>query len=241
MEENQVPEIESQARELGWQPEEEFKANPANEGKKWRSAEDFMDRKSLFDKIEDQHKEIRNLKKGVDALTIHNRTIEESAYKRALQDLRAERKRLLEEGEFAKAEEVRDQMDELRAKQPAVQAQPQEPPELTSWRQKNTWYNDDPDMTAWADSKAQLLARSGKTPNEVLSQLEKDVRTVFPQKFRNPNKEDAPRTESPGTKSKSDSFRLTAEEERVMRTMLRAGVKMTEQEYKEQIKKSRGV
>ena len=64
--------VEVQARDNGWVPEENFKANPQNEGKKWRTAEEFMDRKSLFDMIDDQHKELRRLRDGMTALQQHN-------------------------------------------------------------------------------------------------------------------------------------------------------------------------
>ena len=48
VQEVQLSEVEIQAMEHGWKPKEQF---DESSGKKWRSAEEFMDRKSLFDKI----------------------------------------------------------------------------------------------------------------------------------------------------------------------------------------------
>lgn len=249
--ENQAPEpneIELEAAEHGWVPEEEFKANEKNAGKKWRSAEDFMDRKSLFDKIEDQHKQIRDLKRGVDALTKHNNGIEQATYERARKELAAERKKALEDGDFAKAEELRDRIDEVKEQQTRAVAAPQQPtehPEFTQFKSNNPWYQKDVKMTAWADGMGTLLARQGKSPSEVLTEINQLAREEFPEKFarpRNPNKDDAPDVgKGRQSRAAADSFKLTADQERIMETMIRAGAKITRDEYKAQIKRSMGL
>jgi len=245
-----VPEVEAQALEHGWMPEEDFKADPKNSGKKWRPAEEFMDRKSLFDKIEDQHKQIRDLKKGVDALTLHNKSIEQSTYERARKELAEERKAALKDGDFAKAEELRDRIDEIKVAASTAQATPQtqqEAPEFVQFKQQNDWYQgntrDAVKMTAWAEGYGFILARQGKSPADILVEVHKAAREEFPEHFnkRNPNKNDAGAAPT-GRQSRAvaDSFRLTPEEDQVMKRMIRAGVKITEAEYKEQLKKAKG-
>lgn len=236
--------VEQEAMQHGWRPKEEFDAVEANAGKKWRTAEEFMDRKSLFDKIDAQHREIKDLKRGLNGLAEHNTKIEKAAYQRALQDLRAERKAALEEGDVLRAEELRDQMDEIKEKaatvvpQPAV---PEVPQELLNWRNENPWYEKDQVLTSFADGLGQRLMRSGRSPVEVLKEVERQVRENFPEKFRNPNKGNAPQMESGSRRTqKADTFRLTQEEERTMRTMIRAGAPITEADYIAQIKKLRG-
>jgi len=243
----EVPDVEAQALENGWQPEEDFKADPKNAGKKWRPAEEFMDRKSLFDKIEDQHKQIRDLKKGVDALSKHNQTIEQATYERAIRELKAERKKALEDNDLAKAEDLRDRIDEVTSQKqsaPVATAGQQEHPEYTQFKQSNPWYEKDVKMTAWADGMGALLARQGKSPSDVLVEINKLAREEFPEKFvkRNPNKDDAPDvTTGRQSRSTAGTFKLTEEEERVMKRMIRAGAKIDEKEYKEQIKRSKGL
>ncbi len=243
--------VEQEAMDHGWQPESEFQADPKNEGKKWRSADDFMDRKSLFDKIGEQHKELRNLKKGIDALSQHNATIEKSAYERALKELRAERKKALEDNDIVRAEEIRDQIDEVRDRQAAAPkvAQSQEAPEFTQWKGMNSWYGNDVALTAWADTVGRTLSGQGKSPAEVLVEVARLAREEFPHKFnkRNPNKDDAPRTNTGGRPAggSRETFQLTEEESRIMNTMLRAGVKqdgkpMTKESYIAQVKRAKG-
>jgi len=238
-----TPEIEVQAQEHGWQPEESFKADPKNAGKKWRPAEEFMDRKSLFDKIEDQNKEIRNLKRGMDSFADHNRRIETIAYEKALATLKAEREQALEDGELVKAEKIRDKIDDLKAAPPVTPQVQKEAPEFTEWKKANDWYLSDDDMTAWADAKGSKLAKQGMTPPEVLKEITKQAKSLFPAKFRNPNKDsDAPVVEAGKQRvARGDGFKLTADEEKAIDNMIKAGAPITKEKYIADIKKSRGL
>lgn len=240
----QLSEVEQQALEYGWKPEDEFKADPANEGKKWRTAEDFMDRKSLFDKIDSYHRKVKDLEKGMNALAQHNSKIEKSAYERALRELRNERKAALEEGDLVKAEEIRDRIDEIKeqtATPPVVQ--PQTNPVFDAWVAKNQWYVEDRKMQAFADGLAnQMIADGVKDPHEVFAAVEREVRETFPTKFRNPRKDTAPNLDVSAKKAAaSDGFKLTPQEEKIMQDMIRAGAPISKEEYIKQIKESRGV
>jgi hypothetical protein len=241
----QPSEAEVAAIAHGWRPKEEFDADERNQGKKWRSAEEFMDRKSLYDKIDDQHKKIRNLEKGLESLAIHNKRIEETSYKKALQELKSQRKLALADGDVVKAEEINDEIDELREKQvtapPALPPVRGEPPQLTAWKSRNTWYGADGDLTVFADGVGNKLLQEGKSPDEIFTEVEKRVKSAFPHKFRNPNKELAPDVGTGSRKVKGDSFTLSSDEERIMNNLLRSGAPITKEEYIQQIKKSRGV
>ncbi len=123
----------------------------------------------------------------------------------------------------------------------------QEAPEFVQFKQQNDWYQgssrDAVKMTAWAEGYGFILARQGKTPPEVLSLVHQAAREEFPEHFnkRNPNKDGAG-TDTTGRQSRAaaDTFQLTAEEDQVMKRMIRAGVKITEAEYKAQLKKAKG-
>lgn len=245
-EEPQVNEIEEQARAHGWKSKEEFEADPDNAGKKWRTAEDFMDRKSLFDRLDSYNKEVRDLKRGIAALSEHNRKIEKLAYEKALRELREERAKAIEEHDLEKIEEIRDQMENLRAQHRAAQVVPQTPPEqnprFLQWVEKNKWYVSDEDMRAFTDGYAAHLWNSGvKDPETALSMIEKRVKEVFPAKFRNPNKDRAPTLEGGQRREsrKSDDFKLTESEERILTSMIRAGAPITREEYIKQLKETR--
>jgi hypothetical protein len=236
--------VELEAREHGWRPKEEFEADEKNAGKKWRTAEDFMDRKSFFDKIDTVNQENKTLKKAVQQLSIHHANVEKIAYKKALEELKAQRKAALEENDLVKAEEIRDQMDEVKEQinnvAPPVQVQ-EEPPELAQFKARNTWYQKDRALTRYADSLGRDLIAQGMSPAEILKQVEEAVREDFPEKFRNPNRDEAPEMVTSGRKSvPTERFRLTEDEERVWKNFEKAGVPMTRDEYVADIKKLRG-
>jgi hypothetical protein len=241
----QVSEIEVQASEYGWKPETEFRANPANEGKKWRTAEDFMDRKPLLDKIETYSRKVKDLEKGLNALAQHNQKISEQAYERALADLKAERRAALEEGDLVKAEDLKDRMDMV--KQQAAQTKsiiPTAPtnPAFDEWVANNSWYNEDRKARALADGIAQNLVEQGiRNPAEIFATVEREVRETFPNKFRNPRKDAAPFTEAGNKKAPTkEKFELTPEEERIMNTIIRSGAPLSRDDYIKQIRESRG-
>lgn len=237
----QLSEIEQRAMELGWQPKEEFEANPANAGKKWRDAEDFLDRQSFFDHINSLKQEVRQAKRAAQLLAEHNRKIEQVSYERALAKLKAERKEALENQDYAKAEEIRDQIDDLKTK--AVQTTVPEMPSdsnavVSAWMERNKWYTQDNDLRVFADGYAVNLYNSGvRDPKEALPLIEAKVRETFPNKFRNPNKDRPQSLEGGGQQKQSKStFTLTPEEEKIMDTMLKAGVPLSREEYIKQIK-----
>ena len=244
MAENETPpetpeysEIELQALDHGWKPKDQF---DESSGKKWRTAEDFMDRKSLFDKIDDQHRQIRDLRRGMDSFAEHNRKIEVLAYEKALKDLKAQRKEAIAEGDMLRAEEINDKMDEIRST--AVQAiqstpPPQPPAEFNAWLAANPWYQNDPDLRAYADGVGNQLVASGVKGQELLAEVARKAREFAPHKFRNPNKNNAVPAETGGRKStKEVSNTLSADEERIMNNMIRAGAPITREEYIKQLR-----
>lgn len=253
-EENQAPEgqeeqpqlapIELEAIEHGWKPEEDFKADPKNEGKKWRSAEEFMDRKSLFDRIEVGNHEVKQLKKTLQQLSQHHANVEKRAYEKALADLKAERKAAIADNDMARAEELRDEMDDLRDKinevKPPVDIPAGPPPELIEFKTRNSWYQRDDAMTRYADSVGQELFNQGLPPHKVLEGVEKRTREAFPEKFRNPNRESAPEMVPSGKRAGTTTgFRLTDEEEKIVKNFVATGI-MTRDQYVAELKKLRG-
>jgi len=234
--------IEAEARALGWQPKAEFDANPANAGKKWRSAELFMELTPLFEKIDSLHKQNKTLDKGLKALAEHNKKIEVAAYNRAKAELQAQRRAALEDNDIVKAEDIRDQIEALpKPAAPSIPTGPAEPPpQFIEWRARNRWYDMNEDARLFADTFGVKLHNSGVHPDEVLKQVEAKVRQTFPNLFINPKRDTAPTVES-GARAKSTStFQLTREEADVMNAMIRAGAPITREEYIAQLRKTRG-
>jgi hypothetical protein len=237
-------EIEQEAIKHGWRPETEFEARP---GKQWKTAEKFMADKPLYDKIDEQHKTIKKLERATDMLRSHYEKVEKAAYDRAVAELKAERKQALEEGDLVRAEDLRDQIEEKKAEAPKAEpktADPQTNQELVSWKQRNDWYEKDEDMTAFADGLGNKLLAQGVNPTEILETVEKKVKGAFPQKFRNPNRDSAPRVEG-GSSKKGKSGEaldwLSSEETAFMERFLKSGAPITREEYLRDLKKVKGV
>ena len=227
-EEQEAPELtptEQEAMTLGWQPEEQFKADPKNEGKKWRSADDFMDRKPLFDKIDQQGRELKDVKKALQALADQNKKVEELAYKRAIDELKAQKVQALEEGEHAKVVEIDEKIADLKS-QPAKPAEQEAMhPEFARWIEKNEWYKNDAKLRNIADGIGLSLARDGKSPPEIMREVEAQIKEMYPEKFG--GKRVPPNPEGNGSRKsggKDVESMLTPEEQRIMRTILATGV-----------------
>lgn len=243
-EQQEADPVELEARQHGWKPKEEFDADPKSSGKKWRTAEDFMDRKSLFDKIDQVHQENKTLKKGIKDLSQHYANVEKTAHAKALAELKAQREAALEDEDFVRAERIRDRMDEVKETMQKVQppvAVNEPDPRVTAWKSDNTWYGKNEVMTTWADGLGNKLLAEGVHPDQVLRHVSEKVKEAFPQSFRNPNKDTAPEVVASGRRSAPNTgFRLTDMEERILTNMIKAGAPITREQYIADLKAQRG-
>ena len=232
---------QEEALSQGWVPKEDFEGDP----ERFVDAGEFLRRGELFRKIESQSKEMKDMRKALQELAKHNSKIREVEYDRALQSLKAEKRTALNEGDADKVVDIDDRIDLVKAQQrqeaaqAAQQAVPQEVhPELKSWIGRNGWYETTASMRGWADARGVELAQEGKSPTEVLSTLEREVKSRFSEKFHNPNRErtGAVETSRPraGTRA-TEAYELSDVEKQVMNTLVKQGV-LTKDEYITQLK-----
>jgi len=231
---------EEKALEQGWVPQDEWEGDPDQ----WRPAKEYLDRGELFKKIEDQNRTIKEFKRALDDLKGHHAKTRETEYARALTALKEQKKTALEDGDAAAVIKLDDEIDLVKEEQGRLKqgASSNEPAvdnsEFITWVDQNKWYNTDSPMRAYADQLGRDLAYKGLTPQQVLKEVEKQVKQEFPHKFRNPNK-DKPNTvegsSSKGGKGES-SISLSDDERRVMQRFVRTGV-MTEKQYIDELKR----
>lgn len=254
-EENQVEQIEQQpqtpalspieqrAMEQGWRPKEEFTGEP----EAFIDAAEFVRRGELFSKIEHQSKELKQVRQALEALKEHHSKVKDTEYKRALKTLEEARKQALVEGEHDRFFALEEKIEEVKAEKQAFDEGLQEAKtvtvpdngEFTAWTAKNTWYESNKAMRAYADKIGIELHQEGLSPSQVLKKVEEEVKKEFAHKFSNPKTSRAMAVEPSGRSGgKSDSFVLTTEERDIMRKLVRAGA-MTEQEYMAELKKTR--
>lgn len=241
--------IELQAMEMGWRPLAEFEGDEDN----FIDAKEFVRRKPLFDKIEGQSKEIKSVRKALEALKQHYTKVQETEYNRALAKLQEARQEAISNADGAAFDQidkeirnVEKQMDVVKQAQelPLVEDEPKIHPEFAAWQNKNQWYTSVGYMRTWADEYGDKLVKQGLAPSEVLRKVEEGVRKEFPHKFTNPNKQNAPFVENGKESSKgagrSEKIELTEQEERIMNTLVRSGT-ITKEKYLADLKAVKGI
>ena len=243
----QHTETELKAMESGWVPKEEYNG----EEHKWVDAGEFLRRGELFKKIEDQSKQLKDVRNALNEMKKLHSQVREVEYKRALDALKAQKKQALEDGDADAVIAADERIDLVKEQVKQLQSEPTDVvqttgdahPEFVAWVDQNSWYKSSAPMKAFADALGEELARAGNSPSEVLRKVAAEVRKEFPNKFRNPNQDRGNTVESgkgtAGTRSNAGSITLTDDERRVMNTFVRQGV-MTEKEYIAELKKVRG-
>ena len=244
--ESSAPSVEDLARDQGWAPKEEFKG----EEHKWVDAPEFLRRGELFQKIETQGKankalqrELSEIREVLAEFKNHHSKVQETAYKKAIDDLKARKEQALEDGDAKALIAVDEQLDEVKEEQrmaklrsqmkPQRQEPTEEAPQFSEWKSQNTWYEKDDELRDFADTYGLGLANRGKTPDEVLKLVEKKVRETYKHKFENPNRSKPGAVEASartGTRPGS-TYSPTDVERDMAKKFVRSGLFKNEQEY----------
>lgn len=232
--------VEQRAMEQGWVPQDEWQGEPDD----WRPAKEFIDRGELIRSIQELKRENRTIKEGVQEFKKHHEQVKALAYKQALADLRAEKKKALEDGDADAVVEIDDKIAETREAQRAAENAPQvqvsnEPnQDFVKWEARNGWYRQDRAMKAVADTIANdLYARGERDVVKMLAEVDKEVRKAFPAKFENPNRAKAPAVEgaSKGGGRADTSVFMTDMEKEIMNKIIRTGA-ITKEAYLKEFK-----
>lgn len=244
-----LSDVEQRAMELGWVPKDEYNGDP----QRWKSAEVFLALDEPIKRIESQSKELKAVRKALEAMQEHYSKVRETEYNRAIKDLKDARKQALVDGDIDKFEALEDQIDTFKEqakeiKQTAqiqIEPEPVVNPEFQSWVNKNPWYESYKHMAAFADDVGMKLHAQGISRSEILKRVEEEVRKEFPNKFRNPNKDSAPAVEGNSSKrgsgvKDSGEFELTDQERNIMNTLVRSGT-MTKEKYIADLRKVKGL
>jgi hypothetical protein len=240
---------EQRALAMGWRPLEEFNGPEED----FVDAKEFVSRRPLFEKIEGQSRELKAVRKALEAFKTHYTTVQQTEYNRAIADLKAARKTAMQEGDGDRFEQIDTQIKEAEKQVAAIEQTKNAPivqdtpvhPEFQSFVRRNPWYESDPVLRQYADKFGTALAATGTPPEEVLAEVERQVKQKYPDKFRNPNKSNAPDVgtgnKSSGNSSNSfDRVELTEQEKNIMNTLVRGG-HITKEKYIADLKKVKGL
>jgi len=236
---------ESLAMEGGWKPKDEYNGDPA----KWVSAEEFNRRGELFEKIDYQNREIKEMKRAMKEVLDHQGKIREQAYAEALKTLKTQKAQAVEEGDskvFLAVEEQEEQLKKAWATEKQEQkAQVRNGPSevFTSFLMENSWYTKDQEQREYADKTGIAYAKKlgiqpgTATPEQESAVLEYVVSKVK-EKFSSQKKIQSVESGRGGAQTQtsqqsSKGFKesdLSPTEKRAMDNYVRWGV-MTKAEY----------
>ena len=182
MEENtevQAPDFESEARQLGWVPQEEFKGDHA----RWVDAQTFVERghtimpilrknnERLEGTVKQQNEEIKKLRglfeasqESISELQKVHAEATKAAVEKARKELLGELRQARMDGDVEREDAIQTQLDDLRQVQkqpeppkPAAQGNDAVHPDFAQWAKDNSWFGSDQRKTLKAMGIAQQL------------------------------------------------------------------------------------
>lgn len=198
----EISEIEKEARSLGWQSKEEREAAGKN-NKYFVSPEEYVSRRPLFERIENQTKQIQELRDLQKQQQDYLAKVRKESYEQALKDLEAKREFAVKEADADSFRAYDHQHQELQKKMYEDQmirqaAQPQVSPDVHNFVTRNqSWYNantpENQKMKVAAETYDNYLIAqhraNGTQPdvNQHLSAIESEVKRLFPHRFADLN------------------------------------------------------
>lgn len=204
-----VVQQETEAKTFGWVPKEEFKGEEAE----WRDADTFLrrgkeingflrkDLEKIQRTLQSKDAEIAEIRSTMEDFRKYHNETEQRAYKRAIEDLKQEKSAAIAQGDGDKVVLLDEQLDTLKEAQrtpTAPAAQPVPDPkfagEFQTWQEENnSWWMKDMELTELAVDFGEILKK--KNPNMLgkvfLDEVLKKVKSVHPDKFENPNRQNS--------------------------------------------------
>jgi ribosomal protein L17 len=220
------------ASSKGWKPKNEYDG-PAGG---WIGAEEFVKREPLFERIKGQTKSIKEMQKTIEAMATHFQKDKAAAIKKAVDELKSQRREAIKEGDVEKVEEIDKNIVEHEQAKQSV-AEPQEVPQvMKEWLKGNDWF--DKDMEMRIDAIAINQGYLAKYPNDLegsLRDTDVKMRKLYPDKFKTTKKETASPVESPSGESKGGNkhsiSRLSPDQKLVYEQMVKRHKIVTHEQY----------
>lgn len=218
--------VEEKAMNMGWVPEEDFKGDKS----KWRPAEEFVERGEnyvpiLRDRVKKADEKIEVLSQQLNVMQMatdeQKKEFEKLGYDTAkrefdqkVTDLKKQQIEAVGEGDsetYLKLEEDISKLEEPEKPAATVPEQPEGAVEFNDWKTRNEWYQNDTDLTAYADGIHMNIAQAnpGISPKDLFEKVTEKVKAVFPGKFVNENRDTDNKVDSPGVMSGKNSSKKT--------------------------------
>jgi exonuclease VII large subunit len=178
--------------------------NPEYNGENKKSPKEYLEvsfnhNKMLKERNDKLSATVESLNQKMERLVAFQTEQKQKAVDSAVEKLKAERKDAIIDGDHEKV----DQIDQkIQAEQQTNVANSENNPILDAWLGRNHWYNDDETLAIEADIVAKQLHETGrftashKDYEKLLSLVEQKIKSAFPDKFKNPKKDNPPEVDS---------------------------------------------
>lgn len=208
----ETKDVAAKAKTMGHVSKEDWKGDPAQ----WRPAEEFVERgEQILPIMQKRLDEVENeLKMSLKMNDRRDKKIADDEYKRATAEydkkLVALDKKEMKAFDDADSEtyvEVKQERADLeKPEKPVADAKPEVNPAFVDWSKQNSWYADDTDLREYADMFGDKLIKGkpGIAEDKLYEEVTEQVRKMFPDRFKNPNRENAQSVEG-GDASPSSS------------------------------------
>ena len=247
--------VETLAKEMGWQPKEDFNGDEAN----YVDAESFIKKgqdiqDSMRKSLKDQKRQLSDMSDSLVELKSHNERVfkaEVGRLKKELAELTDQKKLAIQDGNVEKVNELDGQIDTVKEsiaapeKTDSGEKASSSPGDFEEWVADNKWYDDDIEMTSYADTLA--AKHEGAPFKRIAALVTKQVKEMFPDRFpapasttttQNTNISQS-RVEGAGKKTTTTKFTeadLTDSQKNIMAQFAKQGI-MTKKQYIEDIGK----
>ena len=211
--------IETQAKQLGWQPLEDYKGDP----EKWRPAEEFVQRgeemlplavannKVLSRKLEKMEERLGQLTDTLEKFNeYHQTTLQReqakaaAEYQRGLEDAQNQMREAAELGDVDAFDEAKARQDKIikeanaledaKAARPDDNGKPKIDPEINrTWVEEHPWFLKNFKMNKFAKECGDFLAQTQPelTQKQQLDEIARMVKEEYPDYFFNSNRSKA--------------------------------------------------
>lgn len=242
--------VEQEALTNGWRPKDQFSGNAED----YIEAKEFLDRRELYDKITHQSKALKELKFTVKELADLNKRQQEMLMKEKADYLLQQKRLAIESGNVSEAEKFEEAYHTVAKEvQPQPETKPQQqaviesPPAAVEFARRNiAWFNEDSpentNMKNYAIKKEAYLNQLYPewSDERRLMETERAVKEFFSYRFKNANRERAPKvavndSQNYSVKSKKITFnQLPSHYKAIVRRMSQA-TGLSENDYAQQL------
>ncbi len=246
--EKELTDIEKEAISMGWKPKDVFDEEKA--GKAHISAEEYVNRRPIYQKVAAERAKTRELEKVVHQLGEHLRKTSEAAYQRALSTLNNERALAFAAKDAERFNQAEAQMQQLFVEQQeqqipvpqTLEVKEPTPGEIAFAARNKAWFNHDPenaDVVAEAVAADQYWAakRPELSNEDRLILVEGDIKRTYPDLFvkKTTRRDDPPmvaqNTEKPSPKRGPSVHNFTNQQRQFGAEMVSRGIYNSLDEY----------